>query len=87
MRDECGRVMPAARKIFWRNDVQGAARHGRLKYLKVDEKTEQLFDLQTDARERTDLRRRQSQIFEIIRHEYREWEAQMLKPLAVQSAH
>ena len=67
------------RTLFWRNSVQAAARSGRWKYLKVDEKTERLFDLLTDEREQADSRAAQPQLFERLRGEYQRWEAQMLK--------
>jgi len=67
------------RTLFWRNDVQGAARSGRWKYLKDGEKAERLFDLQTDEREQADSRAAQPQIFERLRAGYAAWESQMLK--------
>jgi arylsulfatase A-like enzyme len=67
------------RTLFWRNDVQAAAREGRWKYLKVDDKTEHLFDLLTDEREQADYRAAQPELFERLKSEYRKWEAQMLK--------
>jgi arylsulfatase A-like enzyme len=70
---------PFERTLFWRNDVQGAARSGRWKYLKVDEKTERLFDLLTDEREQADARAAQPQLFERLKGEYQKWEAQVLK--------
>jgi arylsulfatase A-like enzyme len=67
------------RTLFWRNDVQGAARSGRWKYLKADEKTEHLFDLLADEREQADSRAARPEIFERLRAEYLKWESQMLK--------
>ena len=69
-----------ARTLFWRNDVQSAARSGDWKYLKVDEKTERLFDLSADVREQADSRDSHGEVFERLRAEYQRWEAQMLKP-------
>ena len=69
----------AERTLFWRNSVQGASRSGRWKYLKVDEKTERLFDLLTDEREQADARAAQPQTFERLKAEYQKWESQMLK--------
>lgn len=74
-----GERAPFERTLFWRNHVQGAARSGRWKYLKVDAKTERLFDLQTDEREQADSRAAQPQLFERLRAEYQKWESQMLK--------
>ena len=74
------------RTLFWRNDVQAAARAGRWKYLKADEKTEHLFDLQTDEREQADSRQTHGEIFERLKAEYRKWEAQMLRPRPARTA-
>jgi arylsulfatase A-like enzyme len=70
---------PFERTLYWRNDVQGAARSGRWKYLKDGEKGERLFDLQTDEREQADSRSSHAEIFERLKAEYQKWEAQMLK--------
>jgi arylsulfatase A-like enzyme len=67
------------RTLFWRNDVQAATREGRWKYLKVDDKTERLFDLLTDEREQADYSAAQPELFERLKSEYQKWEAQMLK--------
>ena len=74
------------RTLFWRNDVQAAARAGRWKYLKADEKTEHLFDLQTDEREQADSRQTHGEIFERLKAEYQKWEAQMLRPRPARTA-
>ncbi len=74
-----GRRPVFERTLFWRNSVQGAARSGRWKYLKADEKTEHLFDLLTDEREQADSRAAQPQFFERLRADYLRWESQMLK--------
>lgn len=67
------------RALFWRHGAQAAARVGSWKYLKVDDKTERLFDLSTDERERADFREARPAEFERLRGEYLKWEAQMLK--------
>lgn len=67
------------RTLFWRNDVQGAVRSGRWKYLKDGEKEERLFDLQTDEHEQADSRVSQAETFERLKAAYRKWESQMLK--------
>ena len=67
------------RTLFWRNDVQGAARAGRWKYLKDGGKGERLFDLQTDEHEQADSRTSHAEIFERLKGEYQKWESQMLK--------
>lgn len=74
-----GEREPFERALFWRNDVQAAARVGRWKYLKVDDKTERLFDLLTDEREQADSRAARPEIFERLRAEYSKWDAQVLK--------
>lgn len=74
-----GERAPFERTFFWRNSVQAAARQGRWKYLKVDDKTERLFDLLTDEREQADSRAASPELFERLRSEYLSWEAQMLK--------
>jgi arylsulfatase A-like enzyme len=74
-----GERAASERTLFWRNDVQGAARSGRWKYLKVDDKTERLFDLLTDEREQADSRAARPEIFERLRAEYLKWDAQVLK--------
>ena len=74
-----GERAPFERTLFWRNDVQAAARNGRWKYLKVDDKTERLFDLMTDEREQADHRASRPELFERLRAEYAKWDAQVLK--------
>jgi arylsulfatase A-like enzyme len=67
------------RTLFWRTSAQSAARSGRWKYLRVDDKTERLFDLMTDEREQADSRAARPEIFERLRAEYLKWDAQVLK--------
>jgi arylsulfatase A-like enzyme len=67
------------RAFFWRHQRQAAAREGRWKYLKLDEKTERLFDLSTDEREQADFRAARPEVFESLRGKYLSWESQMLK--------
>jgi arylsulfatase A-like enzyme len=74
-----GERAPFERTLFWRNSVQAAARSGRWKYLKADEKNEYLFDLSTDEREQSDSRAARPEVFERLRGEYGRWESQMLK--------
>src|SRR2546423_6825885 len=68
-----------ARTLFWRNAGQAAARVGNLKYLKLDDKDERLFDLSADEREQADFRAARPEEFERLRGEYLKWDAQMLK--------
>ena len=69
---------PLARTLFWRHARQAAARSGDWKYLKLDEKTERLYDLSSDEREQADFRDARPQIFDRLRAEHARWEAQML---------
>jgi arylsulfatase A-like enzyme len=69
------------RTLFWRNAAQGAMRSGRWKYLKdASDKSEHLFDLQTDEREQAEHAEARPEIFARLRDEYARWDAQMLKP-------
>jgi arylsulfatase A-like enzyme len=70
---------PFERTLFWRNDVQAAARSGRWKYLKLGEKDERLFDLSADEGEQADARSASPEVFERLRAEYLNWASQMLK--------
>jgi arylsulfatase A-like enzyme len=74
------------RTLFWRNDVQGAVRAGRWKYLKDGPRGERLFDLETDEREQADSRGSHAEIFERLKAEYQKWESQMLKPRPARTA-
>lgn len=67
------------RTLFWRHSTQAAARSGRWKYMKIDDKTERLFDLLTDEREQADYRAARPELFERLRAEYSKWNAQVLK--------
>ena len=73
-----GARAPYERTLFWRHAAQAAARRGKWKYLKADEKTERLFDLSIDEREQADFRASHATEFESLREEYRKWEAQVL---------
>jgi arylsulfatase A-like enzyme len=81
-----GRRSAFERTLFWRNDVQGAVRSGRWKYLKDGAKDERLFDLQTDEHEQADSRNSHAEIFERLKAEYEKWESQMLKPRPARTA-
>ncbi|MCA1636483.1 MAG: sulfatase-like hydrolase/transferase [Acidobacteria bacterium] len=73
-----GERAPYERTLFWRHAAQAAARRGKWKYLKSDEKTERLFDLSVDKREQADFSSSHATEFESLRGEYRKWEAQVL---------
>jgi arylsulfatase A-like enzyme len=74
-----GRRQPYERSFFWRIQQQAAAREGRWKYLRLDEKTERLFDLSTDEREQADFSAANPQVLEALRGKHQRWESQMLK--------
>ncbi|MCA1818178.1 MAG: sulfatase-like hydrolase/transferase [Acidobacteria bacterium] len=74
-----GARQPFERTIFWGYAAQGAARAGRWKYLRLDEKTERLFDLATDETENADFSRSQPEVFDRLRAAHQRWESQMLK--------
>ncbi|HWA37758.1 MAG TPA: sulfatase-like hydrolase/transferase, partial [Burkholderiales bacterium] len=69
-----GRIVE--RDLFWRMSFrqQRAVRSGRWKYLSV-EGDEFLFDLETDARERANYRRREEKVFETLKKKYETWHA------------
>jgi arylsulfatase A-like enzyme len=67
------------RTLFWRHGRTGAARSGRWKYLRLDEKTERLYDLSADEREQADFSGSHKEVFEGLRARFRAWDAQMLK--------
>jgi len=74
-----GSRSPFDRTLFWRlrGRRQSAARMGKWKYLR-DVNEEHLFDLSADPGEKTDLKDKQTGVFEKIREEYTKWNAQML---------
>ena len=74
-----GARAPFERTIFWGYAAQGAARNGRWKYLRLDEKTERLFDLATDETENADFSRTRPEVFNQLRAAHQRWESQMLK--------
>jgi arylsulfatase A-like enzyme len=68
----------APRELFWRMNhrSQRAYRHGRMKYLKIDDH-EYLFDVETDERERANQAKWQPELLASMRARYLEWAAQM----------
>ncbi len=66
------------RTLFWRHSTQAAARKGRWKYYRPDEKNEFLFDLSVDEREQSDFKASHKAEFESLRAEYAKWESQVL---------
>ena len=74
-----GARAPVPRTLFWRYKSQGqrAVRHGDWKYLKIND-NEYLFDVVIDQRERANLRDRYPAVFEQLRRQWSQWDAQML---------
>lgn len=66
------------RPMFWRMNhrQQRAMRHGRWKYLKVDDH-EYLFDIEADARERANLAGRDPERLQAMREVWLAWDATM----------
>lgn len=74
-----GKAPEYERPLFWRmaNRSQRAMRRGRWKYLKVAEK-EFLYDLDYDARERTDFAAKYPELLQELRTEWERWNDDML---------
>src|SRR5262245_31265208 len=69
------------RTIFWRTELEDAARRGRWKYLRTD--GESLFDIPSDPGERADLATYEPETLAALRAEFRAWNQQMLpRPLS-----
>jgi arylsulfatase A-like enzyme len=66
------------RPLFWRMNHRGqrAYRHGKWKYLRVDE-NDYLFDIHQDARERANLGARHPDRLADMRHSWETWNAGM----------
>jgi len=77
----------ADRPLFWRYGIRGqrAHRHGRYKYLKINE-NEFLFDVVNDQLERANLRDREPERFAAMRTAWEQWDAGMLHDPTVPSA-
>ena len=75
------------RSLFWRylgypfntnrQTLQKAVRYGYWKYLSVGE-NEYLFDLSKDSGEITDLKNQYSSVFQALRSQFQQWDAQVL---------
>lgn len=70
---------PIERKIFWRykSHNQAAVRYGHWKYLKLGGK-EHLFNIESDPRERLDLKSDYPEIFSILKSDFTEWNNNMI---------
>ena len=74
-----GATTPHPRTLYWRYKAneQAAVRDGRWKYLKLGGR-EHLFDVETDPRERAELRAAHPEQFERLKELYAAWSKQML---------
>lgn len=72
-----GRQRQLERTLFWRHDVQSAARSGRWKYWN-DGKQEYLFDLLADERENADYKKAEPREFARLKEEFIAWDKQVL---------
>jgi arylsulfatase A-like enzyme len=70
-------AQPRDRTLFWRLRTQDAGRMGKWKYLR-EGTNEHLFDLSVDPGEKAELKSKHPDVFEKIRAEYKNWNAQML---------
>ncbi len=70
---------PFPRTLYWRYKAnrQRAVRQGQWKYLKIND-NEFLFDVIADPLERANLKARQPQVFEQLRAQWLQWDAQFL---------
>ena len=70
---------PVPRKLFWRYkaNAQRAARDGDYKYLKIADNTF-LFNVVEDPMERANLKGRNEDVYQRLRREWLQWNAQML---------
>lgn len=78
-----GRRRPVSRTLYWRvtqRRQQKAIREGNWKYLK-DENGEYLYDLFYDGSEKTDLKEREKEVFDLLKKKYEDWEKTVLKPV------
>ena len=74
-----GAAKPHPRILFWRYKAnqQRAIRSGDLKYLKIAD-NEFLFNVVTDQHERANLAQKKPEIFAQLKHQWQDWDAQML---------
>lgn len=74
-----GQAPTRPRKLYWRfkSAEQAAVRDGQWKYLKLGAK-EALFDLNTDVRERADLKAARPEMFMRLKTDFAAWNASML---------
>jgi len=78
-----GKKNKIERVLYWRTyqrSKQKAIREGDWKYLQ-DEKGEYLFNLVEDQAEKTDLKEKQTAIFNRLKKRYAEWEKTVLTPI------
>ncbi len=66
--------------LFWRGGKGRAVRKGKWKLLEYGDQLSQLFNLETDLGERTDLSAKHPEIVKDLRASWNAWSAQMAKP-------
>jgi arylsulfatase A-like enzyme len=81
-----GKQKPFERKLYWRTKDQTAIRFGHWKYFrKIDRmkdcaiENEYLFDLDFDKMEKSNFKEENPGIFEQLKRDYEQWNAQVLK--------
>ena len=74
-----GKMTPYSRKLFWRYKfaAQRAVRDGDWKYLRIAG-NEFLFNIVADPRERANLKKKHSDVFERLKSDFEAWNAAML---------
>ena len=75
-----GEREPYERALFWRTRTRAAARIGRWKYLQEGTQ-DSLYDIGVDLGEKSDLKARQTAVFDDVKNRYAAWAAQMLPRL------
>lgn len=74
-----GRAQPVQRKLYWRHKTkdQAAVREGDWKYLRINGH-EHLYNLGKDQRERAERKDIETDIFNRLKQDWADWNAQML---------
>lgn len=78
-----GKSKEVDRSLYWRifqRTQHKAMRDGKWKYLQDEKGQEYLFDLIADPSEKTNLKDKESVVFQKLKEKYAAWDAQMLKP-------
>ncbi|MGE3316548.1 MAG: sulfatase [Planctomycetaceae bacterium] len=67
--------------LFWRYGQQAAVRKGNWKYVRRTEEGEQLYDLNSDIGETTNLASSKPEILDELKKTYASWNAELVAPL------